>query len=301
MLELSYSYGYRDQHEDLRRLLFREARHGECPVFVDGGKLSQGPAGSEVVDAVEVPSEDGEAAGFIGWSLHNLAKPGGLLVLVANGVALEATVLAELPRGMVAVLDARHLERDLSRMKVIRDARFEQLRELALTASKLVPRPAPQLIHPLHELSSRKQLMSSVIAGTAMFAVSCVAGPVGLAVGLAAASTALVGGPMLHSSRSARVQRHGWLAIGEVETVKALFMMSVEGERVVCANLRVRGPDGTISKGPLYTDRPPKVGDRIFVRTHPKHPELFTPAVPRPSRVYQTRSDHAQVPNASCA
>ena len=289
VLELDDPRGARSPREQLRRQLFRDARHGQRPVFIDGDKLAQGLDGAELVDAVELRGAGGESAGFVGWSPHNRGQPEGLIVLVANGVALAATLLPGLPRGMVAFVHADHLARDLSRTRLIRDARFESLAQLALAGAKGVRRPAPVLLGSDHDLRSRNQLIRSVLAGSAMFTASIVAGPLGAALGLAAASATMIGAPVLQSSRAAHVQRYGWLAAGEVEELKVMRLMSVEGETVFRADVKVDrgGPD--ILYGQLYTDRPLKVGARIFVRTHPKYPELFTPANPRPSRMYKTR------------
>lgn len=289
VIDIAYPRGIRQQDEGQLRLLFRDARFGERPVYVNGGLLAQGPSGVEVVDAVEIVDAQGRAGGFVGWCPHHLQVRHGVLIYAANGVAIESCSVEGLPRGQLAVVDARALGRDLSGTKLVRGPAFQGLARAALVASASILSAAPGFVHHDSRALTRGARLAAASGG--LFALSMLAGPIGPALGLAASGATWMSVSLLNSTRRRHVQDYGRLVVGVVESVVStrIPITRADGSRdcIVRAKVRVDRGEAEPLDSEIVSSDELRLGMRVYLRVHPKYPEHAVPARPLRGRAYQ--------------
>ena len=287
VLDIAYR-GDRGQQEGQLRLLFRDARFGERAVYVNGGLLAQGPSGAEVVDPVEIKDLEGRVGGFVGWCPHHLRVPKGVLIYAANGVAIESCSVEGLPRGQLAVVDARALGRDLSGTRLIRSPAFEGLAKAALVASAYLDTPSPRFVHQDSRALMRGARLAAASGG--LLAFSLLAGPLGPMLGLVASGATWMGASLLNSTRTRHIQSYGRLVVGVVEALVStrIPVTRNDGSRdcIVRAAVRVDRGEAEPLRSEIVSSDELRLGMRLYLRVHPKYPEHAVPARPLPARRY---------------
>jgi hypothetical protein len=116
-------------------LLRRDARYATIPVHLNGIRIDHGPS-ADLLTPVEVPDLAGQTIGWAGWCAVQASRGSGGHVFVANGVVVETASVPNLPVGLLAVLDASGLQRDISYTKLQRDDVYLQ-RVMAVEAIAL--------------------------------------------------------------------------------------------------------------------------------------------------------------------
>jgi len=122
-LEIEFRAELYQRRAAQRALLRSGARFARLPVLLDGKRIEP-----ELLGAVALADGLGRA----GWVPDLLVDGVARMLFVANGVVVESLPHPGRPRGrqqvlgVLAVLDADELERDLSLTKLRRDAAFEQ-------------------------------------------------------------------------------------------------------------------------------------------------------------------------------
>lgn len=125
-------------NERRRSALRTRCRYSTLPIAVDGNLLR---AGLDLAESQPILVE-GDDLGVVGWDPWRVGRP-GMLRFVANGVLLESFRVRRWPRGVVGIVDASALGRDLSRGKVARgqgfDARVLAAHDVAMAFTKPPP------------------------------------------------------------------------------------------------------------------------------------------------------------------
>jgi hypothetical protein len=128
----------------LRDLLRRDARHATLPVYLDRVRIDEDPAAA-LVAPVDLRDAKGQIVGRAGWCAAQARQPSGSVELVDNGIVVESYAEPELPSGMLVLLDADDLQRDISYAKLQRDEAFSQRVAVVATSCDALSQPPPML------------------------------------------------------------------------------------------------------------------------------------------------------------
>jgi hypothetical protein len=128
-----------------QELLRRDARYATMPVHVNATRIDRVRPSADLLAPVSVRDAAGQVVGRLGWCAVQARRKSGAVAFVANGVVVETVQGQELPVGVLALVDADDLQRDISHAKLQRDKAFWQRAKAVVASCKALSQPAPTL------------------------------------------------------------------------------------------------------------------------------------------------------------
>jgi hypothetical protein len=271
-------------HEQ-RDLLRREARYGTMPIHLNGTRIDQGPSAG-LVHAVDIRDVADQVVGRVGWCAAQARRESGGVAFVANGVVIETYRAPEQPIGVLALLDADDLQRDISHAKLQRDEAFFQrvaaVSTICLPLVRHVPTLGPTPIDTLEiAFGSISFLMGMVLLGCAVaFWWSFGTGLVGTALFVGGVGLCYRGIWLIRRARRRRhVRLHGHAGLGVIQAA-SFTRGGRAGIPEMWIDMLIERPeqDGYAVRFSQSMDRRSKhlvePGKRVYVRIDPNDPNF---------------------------
>lgn len=126
------------------RLLQERCHWASVRLVVDGWTIGKGLVLPQAKPTAPILDPAGAKIGIVGIG-PDIASPARVLLLSA-GVAIESLALPELQPGIVGVVEAGELRRDLSRSTFLREPELEALRQRVLAVAAALPRVRPSML-----------------------------------------------------------------------------------------------------------------------------------------------------------
>lgn len=267
-----------------RSLLRSDARYATVPVQLDGVRIDGGPA-ADLVTPVEIRDAAGQVVGRAGWCAIEARRESGSVVFVANGVIVEGFSEPKLPPGLVALLDADDLQRDISQAKLRDDAARQQRIDAVAKLGEALTPPVPTLGPQPSDVGGLVMGVFCILVGLLLvvpaFRWTPGLWPIALlvlAIGL------FIGGQGIWLLRLAHrrhhVRMHGHAGLGVVEQSLATGKTTSSGSKEMWLDMRIEraGQDGY--KAALHTSVAPgfehvvEPGKRLYVRIDRNDPRF---------------------------
>jgi hypothetical protein len=269
-----------------RDVLRQDARYATVPISVDGLGIRSGLA--DLCAAIEIRDAASRVVGRAGWCAAQTRQASARIVWVANGVVIESHPEPSLPIGVLVLLDASDLARDISHAKLQRDETFHRRIEAVAPSCEALSKPVPTLGP---EYLGVQSYGSSVFFG--LLAASFIVGGVysmfdgSILIGACSVVNGLVFGFLArgfvqHVERYHRIRTCGQARLALIASssggsssqaasnvrVDLLVERPSEESHVVSFDTRIESRDNTLEPG-----------KRVYVRIDPNDPQqwIFDP------------------------
>jgi hypothetical protein len=280
VVEIHHEAGWPKQQAVLRE----NAGYATVPMQLNGNRIGGGLA--DLCATIEIRDADGRVVGQAGWCAARARQGLAMVAFVANGVIVETQSEPELPVGVLAVLDANDLARDISQSKLQRDETFQRRVEAVAPACEALSQPAPTLGPPIPWLREIIWGVVTCLFGLLALATAVIVwvvprmwgmGTITFIFGLLLGSFGI--GMIQHARRLDRIRAYGYAGVGGIRYVSTATTTAM-GLYELSGNMSIERPGQEDYVVSFVTSVDPSTatvlepGKRVYVRIDPNDPKM---------------------------